>query len=126
MSNANQNEPGKIRNEKTAFECLRCGACCRWPGHVLLAGGEAEAIAGFLGMPAHAFIERFTMLAANRACLSLAEAPDGACVFLEGNSCGIQPVKPRQCRDFPLHWTVTGARAQCAALRSGGASPEDG
>ena len=103
-----QEQPG-------VFECRRCGACCRWPGHVLLADDEVQAIADFLGMSVYAFTGRFTVLAVNRECLSLAEAQDGACVFLEGNACRIQPVKPRQCRDFPLRWTVKDAHMQCAA-----------
>ena len=32
------------------FSCRRCGNCCRWPGAVKLAEGEAEAIAVFLNM----------------------------------------------------------------------------
>lgn len=97
------------QDRKPAFECRQCGACCRWPGHVHLAGDEVQAIAGFLGISVHAFTGRYTELAANRAGLSLVEAEDGACVFLEGNSCRIQPVKPRQCRDFPSRWKVKAA-----------------
>ena len=89
-----------------AFVCQRCGACCRWPGFVRLDAAEVDAIAGFLGLPAPVFRERYTRLTADRRGLSLSEAPGGSdCIFLEpDNRCRIQAVKPRQCRDFPQGW----------------------
>ncbi|NBT90581.1 MAG: YkgJ family cysteine cluster protein, partial [Verrucomicrobia bacterium] len=40
---------------------------------------------------------------------------DGACIFLEGQDCRIQPVKPQQCRDFPNAWNFPGWRDICMA-----------
>ncbi len=85
--------------------CARCGNCCRWPGFVRITPEETEAIARFLGLDPRAFADRHTRLLPNRAGLALAEAGDGACVFLDANACRIHPVKPRQCRDFPDRWT---------------------
>ncbi|HOO20228.1 MAG TPA: YkgJ family cysteine cluster protein [Kiritimatiellia bacterium] len=92
-----------------AFECRRCGACCRWPGSVLLEPADIESAAAFLGLTPEEFIERHAGLARNRAQLTLKEAPGGACGFLDDNDCcRIYPARPRQCRDFPRSWRVEG------------------
>ena len=92
-----------------AFVCQRCGACCRWSGSVLLDPADIDQAATFLGLTPEAFIDRHTILARNRAQLTLREASDGACEFLESSGrCQIYPVRPRQCRDFPHGWRVAG------------------
>ena len=101
------------------YECQRCGNCCRWPGEVHISGGEAEAIAGFLGMPVERFIAEHTRLSATRRGLALLEKADGACAFLEGIDCRLQPVKPEQCRGFPNRWRFPGWREVCEALPVG-------
>lgn len=91
------------------FECQRCGACCRWPGSVLLDSADIDQAAAFLGLTPEAFIDRHTLLARNRAQLTLREAADGACEFLEPDGrCQIYAARPRQCRDFPHGWQVAG------------------
>lgn len=93
----------------SAFSCLRCGACCRWPGSVLLEAADVAAAAAALGMGEKEFIDRHAMLARNRAQLTLKEAPDGACEFLERTgACRIYAARPKQCRDFPRGWRVDG------------------
>jgi hypothetical protein len=74
-------------------------------------------IAAHLGMSPAEFTEQYTRLAANRRELSLTEKEDGSCIFLtRRNTCAINPVKPRQCRDFPLRWKFRGAEKVCSAL----------
>ena len=101
-------------------QCLRCGNCCRWPGYVRLAPEEAETIAGFLGLPVHAFTAEYTRLGPDRLWLALTESASGACVFLtDRNECRIHAVKPGQCRGFPESWNVDGFERFCKA-RGGG------
>jgi len=101
------------------FTCQRCGVCCRVPGYVTLAQGEAETIAAFLGLDVYAFTERYTMLTFNRKDLSLIEQEDGSCIFLQtDNSCHIQPVKPEQCKNFPHRWKSAQLRQRCPGLMS--------
>jgi Fe-S-cluster containining protein len=76
---------------------------------------EITAIASFLGMPENEFIQQYTRLRANRRGLSLIDQADGACIFLDGQDCKIQPVKPQQCRDFPNAWNFLGWRDICMA-----------
>jgi uncharacterized protein len=98
------------------YVCQRCTACCRWPGFVGLADPEVERIAEFLGLTPHEFAGRYTHLRPNRQGLALTEQADGACVFLDGDHCRIQPVKPQQCLDFPNRWRFPGWRETCRAI----------
>ena len=97
------------------FRCVRCGACCRWPGPVRVDDAEIAAIARFLQMPENDFLELHTRLAPDRKGLSLLEKQDGSCEFLsDDNLCIINPVKPMQCRNYPEHWeTAPEFRASC-------------
>lgn len=113
-----------------SFRCLRCGNCCRWPGYVRLDAREVDAVAEFLNLSAEEFIENYTRLTADRSGLSLLENPDGSCPYLtetpEGPACMIQPVKPRQCRDFPLKWNFPDWQQECAGGRAMLDELEDG
>jgi len=97
------------------YLCERCTNCCRWPGDVKVSDKEITAIASFLKMPEELFIEQYTRLRANRRGLSLIDQPDGACIFLDGQDCKIQSVKPLQCRGFPNAWNFPGWRDICMA-----------
>ncbi len=98
------------------YECQRCTACCRWPGCVRVNDAEITAMAAFLGMSERDFIERYTRLAADRRGLVLTEKENGECIFLDGRDCSIQPVKPKQCRDFPNGWNFPGWEKECQAI----------
>ena len=100
-----------------SFICLRCGACCRWEGAVKLIGDEADRIAAFLGMSVEEFIDRHTTITPDRRHLSLLSKNDGSCEYLGENGCLINPVKPLQCREFPMKWNFPGWMEECAAGR---------
>ena len=93
-----------------------CTACCRWPGQVRLTEPEIARLAAFKGLSEWEFIQRHTRLTADRRGLALQDKPDGSCVFLEGNDCAVQPVKPQQCRDFPNLWNFPGFEQFCRAV----------
>lgn len=98
----------------TGFRCLNCGACCRQRGYVRLQKNEADRIAEYLGMKVRLFIDRHTRLTRDRQNLSLNETSTGECVFLTPAGCLIHPVKPRQCRDFPVQWRFKEFETICA------------
>ena len=52
----------------------------------------------------------------DRRALVLQEKADGSCVFLDGDDCSVQPVKPQQCRDFPNLWNFPGFEKTCRAI----------
>lgn len=97
------------------YECERCTACCRWPGEVRVTDSELEQLASHLRITAAEFIGEFTRINHQRTGLVLAEQPSGACIFLEGVDCKVQPVKPQQCRDFPNLWNFPGFDRYCRA-----------
>jgi Fe-S-cluster containining protein len=98
------------------LECQRCTACCRWPGQVRLTDEEIAKLAHFKRMSEHDFIQAFTRLQQDRRGLALQEKPNGECVFLDGNDCSVQAVKPQQCRDFPNLWNFPGFEKVCRAI----------
>jgi hypothetical protein len=73
-------------------------------------------MAAHLGLSEEAFIQRHTRLDAQRRGLALMDQEDGACCFLEGKECRVQPVKPQQCRDFPNLWNFPGFERACRAI----------
>lgn len=81
-----------------------------------LAEGEIARLASFKGMTEHAFIQEFTRLASDRRGLALMDKPNGECIFLEGESCAVQPVKPQQCSDFPNLWRFPGFEKTCHSI----------
>lgn len=77
---------------------------------------EITRLAEFKGLSESDFIQQFTRLRWDRGGLALQEQPDGACIFLEGEGCAVQPVKPQQCRDFPNLWNFPGSEKTCQAI----------
>ena len=105
----------------SSFSCQCCGNCCRGPGDVVLLDGESEAVAALLGLDVPRFTADYTRLTADRRALSLAERPDGACIFLlPDNTCCIQDAKPRQCRAFPYLWRSARLANMCAGWKEAG------
>jgi Fe-S-cluster containining protein len=98
------------------LECERCTACCRWPGQVLLSDAEITRLAAFKNLSEHDFIQQFTRLRPDKRGLALKDKPDGSCIFLEGNNCAVQPVKPQKCREFPNLWNFPGFEKVCHAI----------
>ncbi len=87
------------------FVCQRCGNCCRVEGYVLLTQNEVVSCAAHLSMDVEEFTKYYTRLTKYRTGLSLVERDNGACIFLsENGQCLIEPVKPLQCRQFPVLW----------------------
>jgi Fe-S-cluster containining protein len=106
---------------KGVFKCQRCGTCCRWSGHVLLTDADIGRLALLAGITEEQFIERYTVLAANRSQLSLADGPDGSCALLKDGFCTLYEARPAQCRDFPHGWRVAEGCPALAALNETGA-----
>jgi len=97
-------------------ECQRCTACCRWPGQVQLSDVELLRLSQFKQMSEFDFIQQYTRLTADRRGLALMDKPNGECIFLEGELCAVQAVKPQQCRDFPNLWNFPGFEKVCHAI----------
>jgi Fe-S-cluster containining protein len=111
-----ENGSANSRPTPQRYACQRCTNCCRWPGFVKLTDSDISAISNFLGLSEIDFIQEFTRLRPCRDGLALTDQPDGACIFLQGRDCRIQPVKPIQCSGFPNEWNFPGWRNVCEAI----------
>ena len=103
-----------IKDNLSEFKCLQCHACCQQDGYVRLLENEIDVIAEFLDMDVQDFIQTHTRLTRERTGLALTDKENGECFFLGPQGCRINPVKPKQCRDFPHGWKFTAFRSICA------------
>jgi Fe-S-cluster containining protein len=83
---------------------------------VRLTDAATLRLAAFLRLSEFDFIQQFTRLRSNRRGLALQEKPNGECIFLHGNDCAVQPVKPQPCRDFPNLWRRSDFGQSCRAI----------
>jgi Fe-S-cluster containining protein len=83
---------------------------------VRLTDAEITRLAVFKGLNEHDFIQEFTRLSLSRRGLVLKEKDNGECIFLTGDDCSVQAVKPQQCRDFPNLWNFPGFEKICHAI----------
>lgn len=104
-----------VEMRDTWYQCDRCTVCCKWPGDVKVEDDEIQAIADFVGIEFYTFVRDHTRLRTNRSGLSLLEKENDECYWLEGNSCKLQDVKPRQCKGFPNQWNFPGWKKECQA-----------
>lgn len=81
-----------------------------------LTEAEITRLAAFKSLSEADFIQQFTRLRWDRGGLALQEKPDGGCIFLDGDDCSVQPVKPQQCRDFPNLWNFSDFQQTCKAF----------
>jgi uncharacterized protein len=91
---------------------------------VKLTEPEISAMAAFLDVTEHEFIQRYTRLHTSRAGLALENQSNGECIFLDGNDCRVNPVKPQQCRNFPNLWNFPGFQEICRAKAIAMEQPE--
>jgi hypothetical protein len=114
--------------------CTRCGSCCG-THPCALAPDDLRGIANFLGITCTDLFRRYLVLdytlSSGRKlhyvcpgrfgdkCGTLVDwdwaFKSSPCIFLTGNSCGIEPVKPRGGRTF-LCRLVTGAKRNRAVF----------
>jgi Fe-S-cluster containining protein len=85
--------------ERPVFSCRQCGECCRGERGILVTLVEHEAMAAFLGLSPEDFAAQY--LVATSLGPQLASR-DGVCILQSGGLCGVHPVKPRICREWPF------------------------
>lgn len=90
--------------------CEECGGkCCTGEsGYIFASVSELEKMAEFLGMEFNQFTQTYVKKVGYKFSLIEKSYQNGfACVFFdeECKNCGIYPVRPRQCRDFPF-WEI--------------------
>jgi Fe-S-cluster containining protein len=86
-------------NKPPVFDCRQCGECCRGFGGTYVTEADIRKIADFLGMKPADFRREHCAPSGSRYVL--AQGPDEFCRFVRDKMCGIHPVKPRMCRNWP-------------------------
>jgi uncharacterized protein len=83
---------------------------------VRLSDEEISRLANFKSMTEFDFIQQFTRLRADKRGLALKDKANGECIFLVGDDCAVQAVKPDQCKAFPNLWSFPGFEKVCHAI----------
>ncbi len=91
--------PSDDARQGRIFECRQCGDCCRGYGGTYVADADLTAIAAHLKILKQELISRYTALSGARRLL--VQGDNGYCAFWKDGLCGIHPVKPRMCREWP-------------------------
>lgn len=85
------------------FSCQPgCSKCCEVSGFVYLTEADLTRIAGHLGLDQLQFERRFVYRTRHQRRLRKPRGKSRQCPFLQDSRCSIHPVKPVQCRLFPL------------------------
>lgn len=92
--------PSNAVDPSSIFQCQMCGACCQGYGGTYVTPSDINAISDYIGVDADAFVKRYCQISGHRPVLG--QGPDGCCVFHRDGRCGIHPVKPRMCQNWPF------------------------
>lgn len=84
-----------------AFQCKKCGDCCKWEGVVYLLSEDTDRISKKLSLSKSDFLSKYTDKYKGK--LVLKNKPDTTiCSFLgSDNKCEIWDFKPKQCAEYP-------------------------
>jgi hypothetical protein len=85
--------------KRPIFECRQCGECCAGKGGIYVTPEEVARLADYLDMAPQELAGRYLEDSPMGPRLGVS---DGVCVFVENNRCGVHPVKPRICREWPF------------------------
>ena len=106
---------------REVFQCRACGQCCHGEGGIGVTPAESSSLAAFLGLSVTEFEERFTRLRHGRREVRVDAT--GACMFLQGDLCGVHRVKPSVCRAWPWlpaalgdPWGFEGLKDYCPGM----------
>ena len=82
------------------FTCQQCGDCCRGYGGTYVDREDMRTIAAYIGEDPDRFEEKYCSNSGRKRVL--AQQENGFCIFWREPMCGIHPVKPRMCREWPF------------------------
>ena len=93
-----------------AFSCVQCGRCCRGPNaKVSVSVGEAEQLAGALGVSPEVFVRDYTDATAAASTAggggrTLRHTDASTCVLLDeaSSTCTVHDSRPTACRAYPF------------------------
>ncbi|MDR2695087.1 MAG: YkgJ family cysteine cluster protein [Deltaproteobacteria bacterium] len=84
-----------------AFDCRRCGECCRGEGGVVVGPRDLARLCAHLRMEAERFITFYGYR--QNVKIKIRTGPDNYCIFfLPGTGCSVHQAKPDVCRAWPF------------------------
>ncbi len=85
-----------------AFECRRCGHCCKGQGGIILTEQDIERLRTHLGLAREEFLTAAVEFKSER--IRLRTSSDGYCLYYrhELQGCGIHAARPDICRAWPF------------------------
>ena len=117
---------GEWPYEVSQFVCHQCGNCCRGDGYVELSEKNIADISEYLDLSREGFLDTYCQYDHPSRTWHMIDQSDAlkSCIFLsEDNSCRINPVKPQQCRDFPMGWRADNILDFCQGWRAAAGLP---
>ena len=97
------NDPTLIRQSPFSYTCNQCSRCC-YDKRIQVNPYEVARLARNKGLSTTEFIA--TYLEPGKPYLD--NQPDGACVLLTNQGCGVHADRPLVCRIYPLEQRLTG------------------
>jgi len=82
-----------------AFDCRRCGHCCKGSGGIVLTGKDQARLADHLALSVERFLQDHTVRAGDKVLLGVRD--DGFCIFFD-EGCGVHASRPDICRAWPF------------------------
>lgn len=86
-------------NASIAFQCKKCGDCCKGYGGTYLTQDDIASIAEFIHANPDTFIEEYCQISGGKPVIR--QNKTGYCTFWD-KVCTIHPVKPKMCREWPF------------------------
>jgi len=89
------------------FECTKCGDCCRWGGYVFLTDVDIGKLRTKEGLSLFKFLSKYTkekQIGGEVKRVLANKEGSTECVFLDGNSCSVNDIKPHQCSEYPIKY----------------------
>jgi Fe-S-cluster containining protein len=84
-----------------AFDCRRCGECCRGKGGIVVGPRDLPRLCGHLHIEAESFVALYGYRQDRK--IKVRTGPDDYCVFfLPGTGCSVHAAKPDVCRAWPF------------------------
>ncbi|VEN73511.1 Zinc/iron-chelating domain-containing protein [Candidatus Desulfarcum epimagneticum] len=112
------------KRKDDVFECAECGECCKGFGGTFVTPGDMEKISAYIHCDPRTFAKKYCRPSGKGHVI--AQGENGYCVFWKNKKCGVHPVKPRMCREWPFipavlkrpgNWRIMAGA--CPGIRAG-------
>ena len=88
--------------ERIAFQCKRCGECCKYRGDIFLTPLDVYYICNYLKISLETFLNSYVTLTDIKLYIKTKGDTEKTCIFYTDNGCLIHDVKPHACYVFPF------------------------